>query len=180
MATATSAMSEGADAGRLVDRLPDDIEHDVRDLLVAACDRSLTLATAESCTGGLIGALLTDVEGCSHAFERGFIVYSPEAKTEMLGIPRSLIEEEGAVSEAVAVAMVKGALERSRADIALAVTGFAGAAAPGDEAGLVHLACVRRGRAPAHDVLHLGDRGRAAVRLEAVRTAIIMMRAALD
>lgn len=180
MTGATLDMNEGHETSRLVDRLPDDIEDAVRDLLEVACDRSLTLATAESCTGGLIGALLTDVEGCSHAFERGFIVYSAEAKAGMLGIARSLIDEEGVVSEAVALAMVKGALAHSRADVALAVTGFAGTAAPGDEAGLVHLASLRRGRTPVHRVLHLGDRGRAAVRLEAVRTAVAMMRAALD
>lgn len=181
MADAISAMSNTSTGGsRLVDRLPDDIEDAVKDLLTTACDRSLTLATAESCTGGLICALLTDVEGCSHAFERGFIVYSPEAKTEMLGVSRPLIDQKGAVSRDVALAMVEGALQRSAADVALAVTGFAGPAALDDEPGLVHLACLRRGRLPDQRVLHLGDIGRAEVRLEAVRTAIEMMRQALD
>jgi nicotinamide-nucleotide amidase len=173
-------MSDSATGDRLVDRLPDDIEDAVKALLQKACDRSLTIATAESCTGGLICALLTDVEGCSHAFERGFIAYSPEAKTEMLSVSRPLIDQKGAVSREVALEMLQGALKRSSADIALAVTGFAGPAAPGDEPGLVHFACSRRGRLPAHRELHLGDIGRAAVRLEAVRTAIAMMMAELE
>lgn len=165
---------------RLIDRLPDDIEHLVQALLRAACARKLTLATAESCTGGLLAALLTDVEGCSHAFERGFIAYSEEAKSEMLGIAPQLIVAEGAVSRAVAIAMADGALVQSRADIALAVTGFAGEAGPGDEPGLVHLACIRHGRAPAHREIHLGDIGRAAVRVETVRVALAMMIDALS
>ena len=163
----------------LVDRLPDDVERLVKTLLHDACDRSLTLATAESCTGGLLAALLTDVEGYSHAFERGFIVYSEEAKADLLGISPALIDTEGAVSKAVALAMAQGALARSAADIVLAVTGFAGSAGPDDEPGLVHFACVRRGRAPAHREEHFGNRGRTAIRLDAIRVSIAMMHDAL-
>jgi len=165
---------------RLIDRLPDDIEQRIRALLARACDNCLTLATAESCTGGLIGALLTDVEGMSHAYERGFIVYTDDAKAALLGIPRSLIDMHGAVSREVALAMVEGALFHSRADVALAVTGFAGAGASGDEPGLVHLACQRRGGSPDHREAHFGDIGRAAIRLETVRTAVAMMTVALE
>ncbi|OJY64326.1 MAG: damage-inducible protein CinA [Sphingobium sp. 66-54] len=165
---------------RLIDRLPDDIEQHVRALLARACNDQLTLATAESCTGGLVGALLTDVEGMSHAYERGFIVYTDEAKAALLGIPHSLIDMHGAVSREVALAMVEGALFHSRADVALAVTGFAGAGAAGDEPGLVHLACQRRGGSPDHREAHFGDIGRAAIRLQTVRTAVDMMRAALE
>ncbi|WP_257539688.1 CinA family protein [Sphingobium sp. CFD-1] len=91
----------------LVDRLPEDIDVLARRLLEKACRRHLTLATAESCPGGLIGAVLTDVEGTSHAFERGFIVYSDEAKAGLLGIPRKSIDAEGAVSQPIALAMAK-------------------------------------------------------------------------
>lgn len=164
----------------LVDRLPEDLERAVKTLLERACDADLTIATAESCTGGLLAALLTDVEGCGHAFERGFVVYSEDAKADMLGIDRALIDREGAVSKAVALAMVNGALGHSAADIALAVTGFAGAAGPDDEPGLVHFACARRGRQAHHHEAHFGDRGRGEVRLQAVRVAIDLMTVALD
>lgn len=163
----------------LIDRMPDDIEAGVKALLKAACARSLTLATAESCTGGLLAALLTDVDGCSHAFERGFIVYSEEAKVGMLGVDRALIDREGAVSRAVALAMANGALAHSAADVVLSVTGFAGPGGPNDEPGLVHLACTRRGRPAIHREVHLGDIGRSAVRIAAIRIALAMMADAL-
>ncbi len=89
----------------------------------------LSLTTAESCTGGLVATAVTSVEGCSNWFDRGFVTYSIPSKTEMLGVPASLIERHGAVSEPVAQAMAEGALHNSRADLALAVTGLAG---PGD------------------------------------------------
>ncbi|WP_075214733.1 CinA family protein [Mongoliimonas terrestris] len=155
--------------------LPDRVERATRDVLQAACAQSLTLATAESCTGGLIASLLTDVEGCSHAFAVGFVVYTEEAKIALVGVPADLIEAEGVVSKAVAVAMAEGALAHSRADIAISTTGFAGAAGDGDEAGLVHFACARRGRTTMHRVEHFGDIGRGAVRLACLETAIAMM-----
>ncbi len=163
----------------LVDRLPDDIEALIRQLLELACRHGVTLATAESCTGGLIAALLTDVEGCSHVFERGFVCYTNEAKAEMLDIDPAVIQGDGAVSAAVARAMAQGALAHAQADIALAVTGFAGEAGPGEEAGLVHFACARRGRAIVHRECHFGDGGRAAVRLGTVAVAAAMMIAAI-
>jgi nicotinamide-nucleotide amidase len=159
----------------LMDRMPDDIEDAARALLDEACDRDLSLATAESCTGGLIAALLTDVEGCSHVFERGFISYSNASKRDMLGIPLELIEQEGPVSKAVALAMVEGALARSEADIVLSITGFAGAAEEGDEPGLVHFACARRGQAIRHHEAHFGEKGRGHVRADAARVALKMM-----
>lgn len=165
---------------RLIDRLPDQLEEAVKDLLKEACARSLTLATAESCTGGLLASLLTDVEGTSHAFERGFIVYSDDAKVTMLGIDPQLICDEGPVSRPVAIAMAHGALAASSADLVLAVTGFAGPAGPDDEPGLVHLACVRRGQMPVHRVEHFGALGRSAVRVEAVSVAVALMREALE
>ncbi len=96
-----------------------------RRVLETACDKGLTLGTAESCTGGLIASLLTDVPGCSHAFECGFVVYSEAAKHQLLGVPSDLMPGGGAVSQAVVLAMAHGALERCNADIVLALTGWA-------------------------------------------------------
>jgi nicotinamide-nucleotide amidase len=152
--------------------LPNATEEATRRLLEKASERGLRLATAESCTGGMLASLLTDVQGVAHAFERGFVTYSNEAKSEMLGVPPALIEERGAVSKAVAVAMAEGALARSRADIALAVTGFAD---EGDEPGLVHFACARAGRATAHREAHFGPGGRGATRVECMKVAVEMM-----
>ena len=123
--------------------IPTGLDADVHRVLNEACARDLRLATAESCTGGLLASLLTDVEGSSHAFDRGFVVYTDEAKRDLLGVPDAVLREHGAVSRAVALAMAEGALERSPADVALAVTGFAGRAKDGEEPGLVHLACSR-------------------------------------
>ncbi|MDF3837405.1 CinA family protein [Cupriavidus basilensis] len=89
-------------------------------------EKSLLLATAESCTGGLVAAAVTDVSGSSGWFERGFVTYSNEAKSTMLGVPAKLIRDHGAVSEEVARAMAEGALLNSRAQVALSITGVAG------------------------------------------------------
>ncbi len=152
--------------------LPNETEEAARRLLAKASERGLKLATAESCTGGMLASLLTDVQGVAHAFDRGFVTYSNEAKHEMLGIPFELIDEKGAVSRQVAIAMAEGALERSRANIALAVTGFAD---KGDEPGLVHFACARAGRITAHREEHFGPIGRGATRIECMRVAVEMM-----
>jgi nicotinamide-nucleotide amidase len=108
--------------------------------------RAWRIATAESCTGGLIAALCTSVAGSSDWFERGFVSYSNAAKTELLGVPAALIEAHGAVSEPVALAMAAGALQHSAADLALAVTGIAGpgGATPGKPVGLVWLGLASR------------------------------------
>ena len=152
--------------------LPDALEQATRRLLAKACERDLVLATAESCTGGMLPSLLTDVQGVAHAFDRGFVTYSAESKTELIGVPAKLIAEKGAVSKEVAVAMAEGALERSRAHIALAITGFADS---GDEPGLVHFACARQGRITAHREAHFGAIGRGAVRVAALGVAVEMM-----
>jgi len=152
--------------------LPNRLEEATRRLLTKACERELVLATAESCTGGLLASLLTDVPGVAHAFDRGFVTYSEEAKSDLLGVPASLIESEGVVSRAVAIAMAEGALARSNANITLAVTGFADA---GDEPGLVHFACARAGRITAHREEHFGPIGRGAVRVAALEVAVEMM-----
>jgi len=152
--------------------LPNETEEAARQLLSKAADRGLKLATAESCTGGLLASLLTDVQGVAHTFDRGFITYSSEAKNEMLGIPMDVIERNDAVTYEVAIAMAEGALERSRANVAVAITGFADA---GVEPGLVHFACARAGRTTAHREEHFGPDGRGATRIKCMKTAIEMM-----
>lgn len=117
--------------------------------------RDITLATAESCTGGLLASLLTDVEGLSHCFERGFVCYSETSKCDQLGLDQGEIDRHGAVSRSVAIAMAEGALARSNAEIAFAVTGFAGRGEEGDEPGLVHFACARHGGPTRHDEMPL-------------------------
>jgi nicotinamide-nucleotide amidase len=135
--------------------------------------RGLMLASAESCTGGLIAAACTSIAGSSDWFERGVVTYSNAAKTELLGVPAALIAAHGAVSEAVARAMAEGALARSPADIAVAVTGIAGpgGAVPGKPVGTVWLASARRGQDTlAECVQFAGDR--AAVRAQTVELAL--------
>src|SRR3954467_11411797 len=152
--------------------LPGATEEATRRLLQKAHERDLMLATAESCTGGMLASLLTDVQGVSHVFERGFVTYTNEAKHEMLGVPMALIEAEGPVSKAVAVAMAEGALARSRSNIALAITGFADS---GEEPGLVHFGCARAGRVTMHREEHFGSGGRGATRVACMKVAVEMM-----
>ncbi len=159
--------------------LPPAIQHRADRVLELACDKDLLLATAESCTGVLLAALLTDVPGCSHAFERGFVVYTDEAKVEMLGIDRDELAARGAVSRYAALAMAHGALARSRADIAVSITGFAGPSSEGEE-GLVHFACARRDGGTAHREQHFGAVGRQDIRLAALETALEMLEHALE
>jgi nicotinamide-nucleotide amidase len=141
--------------------------------------QGLKLATAESCTGGLIAAVCTSVAGSSDWFERGFVTYSNEAKIESLGVAAALIAAHGAVSEEVARAMAEGALVHSRADLVAAVTGIAGpgGATPGKPVGTVWLAFARRGGAAQSELLTLaGDR--AAVREQTVQCALARLLAA--
>ena len=149
-------------------------------LLDACRARSVLLATAESCTGGLIAAGLTAIAGSSDVVDRGFITYSNEAKTDLVGVPPALIAAHGAVSEPVARAMAEGALARSRATIVVAVTGVAGpgggsAAKP---VGLVCFGLARRG-APTITESHVFPGDRASVREATVRHALALIRAAL-
>jgi nicotinamide-nucleotide amidase len=153
--------------------LPPHIDALAQRVLDDACDRNLTLATAESCTGGLLASLLTDIPGKSHAFERGFVTYTNEAKHEMLGVSREILRTDGPVSERCARAMAEGALAHARADVAVSITGFT-EGAPGQPAGLVHFASARRGGQTGHLVLRLGDVGRAAVRIAALEAALEM------
>ena len=107
-----------------------DIADRATSVLQKLCARDIHIATAESCTGGLVAALLTDIEGCSHAFERGFVSYTDQSKHELLGVDRALLDACGAVSRPVAIAMAEGAMARSGAQIAVSTTGFAGPGRP--------------------------------------------------
>ncbi len=134
-------------------------------------------ATAESCTGGLVAGALTAIPGSSDVVDRGFVTYSNEAKAEMIGVPPALIAEHGAVSQAVALAMVAGALNASRADVAVAITGIAGPGGGSDAkpVGLVHFAAQRRGAPALHVERRYGAIGRAEVREAAVREALDLL-----
>ena len=142
-------------------------------LAQALRERGRKIATAESCTGGLIAAACTAVAGSSDWFERGFVTYSNEAKDESLGVPMALIRALGAVSEEVARAMAEGALARSRATLAVAVTGIAGpgGATPGKPVGTVWMALAQRDGPTQSELLQLvGDRS--AVREQTVQHAL--------
>lgn len=135
----------------------------------------MRLTSAESCTGGMVAGVLTEIGGSSDVVERGFVTYSNEAKAELLGVPMALILAHGAVSEPVALAMAEGALGHSRADVAVAVTGIAGpgGATPTKPVGLVHFAAQRRGQPPLQDrVVFPGDR--AQVRRKATLHALAL------
>jgi nicotinamide-nucleotide amidase len=138
--------------------------------------RKLMMATAESCTGGLVAALITSIPGSSDVFDAGFVTYSNAAKSRMIGVPAGLIQRAGAVSEEVALVMAAGAIEHSNADISVAVTGIAGpgGGSAGKPVGLVHCAAARRGGPSIHRMLQLGDIGRDAVRNATVAQALEM------
>lgn len=144
-------------------------------LLERVCAADQRLATAESCSGGMIASLLTDIPGCSHAFEAGFVTYSDAAKTALLDVSPDLLQSVGAVSGEVALAMVDGALARARADLAVAVTGFAGAGDDGQEAGLVFIGGGTSAGARFCAEYHFGDIGRAGVRLQIIDAALDML-----
>jgi nicotinamide-nucleotide amidase len=140
------------------------------------------IATAESCTGGLIAAALTDIAGSSDVVDRGFVTYSNEAKNEMIGVPMELINQVGAVSKEVAIAMAEGALNNSRAGISIAVTGIAGPGGGSAEkpVGLVHIASARKGFATLHKECRFGEKSREDIRHETVLSALALVLEALN
>lgn len=140
-------------------------------------ERKLKIATAESCTGGLVAALLTEIPGSSAVMERGFVTYSNEAKSDLIGVPAELIAVHGAVSEPVARAMAEGALKSSRADVAVAITGIAGpgGATATKPVGLVHFGLARKGAETRHLERRYGDLGRETVRRRAVEDALVLL-----
>jgi nicotinamide-nucleotide amidase len=143
--------------------------------------RGSRIVTAESCTGGLVAGLLTELPGSSDVVERGFVTYSNAAKQECLGVSAALLQQYGAVSEPVARAMAEGALVHSRTDLAVSVTGVAG---PGGGSvakpvGLVHLGVSRTGGTTLHREFRFGDIGRGEVRMKAVEAALALLLEAL-
>jgi nicotinamide-nucleotide amidase len=142
---------------------------------------NLKIATAESCTGGLVAGLLTDIPGSSAVVDRGFVTYSNEAKSEMLRVPAELISELGAVSGEVALAMALGALDASRADITVAITGIAGPGGGSDAkpVGLVHFAAARTGCPTLAVERRFGDLGRAGIRHKSIEQALDLIEAML-
>ncbi|MEH7876678.1 CinA family protein [Rhizobium leguminosarum] len=149
----------------------------IRDFTAAG----LMVSTAESCTGGLVAGALTEISGSSAVVDRGFVTYTNSAKIEMLGVQAETLLRFGAVSEETARQMVHGALFRSRAEIAVAVTGIAGPGGGSAEkpVGLVHLAARSRAGALIHRKMLYDDIGRSEVRLAAIRTALEMVRSLL-
>lgn len=156
---------------------PADIEAMAARIIAAFGARGLTLATAESCTGGLIVGALTEISGSSAVVDRGFVTYSNQAKMDLLGVQSETLERHGAVSRQTAVEMVEGALSRSGCDVAVAVTGIAGPSGGTEEkpVGLVHLAARSRKDALLHREMRYGEIGRAEIRLATVRTALDML-----
>ncbi|WP_300391988.1 CinA family protein [Henriciella sp.] len=143
-----------------------------------ARDRRVKIAAAESCTGGLLAGLFTEFSGSSDVFERGYVTYSNRSKEEMLGVAGDIIADYGAVSEAVARLMAEGALENSRANLAIAVTGIAGpgGGTPMKPVGTVHIACARENKAVMHEACYFGDIGRHEVRVATLEAALELIR----
>ncbi|MFZ3181944.1 MAG: CinA family protein [Methylocystis silviterrae] len=153
-----------------------------KELLDKARAKALRLATAESCTGGLVAAALTDIASASDVFDRGFVTYSNAAKCDMLGVADALLKAHGAVSAEVARAMALGAIEHALADVAVAVTGVAGPGGGSLEkpVGLVHFACARRDGGVDHVERRYGPLSRDEIRAASVMQALDMMIDAVD
>ena len=158
--------------------MTDDLRIAATAVLEACRTRGLTVATAESCTGGLVAGALTDIAGSSDVVDRGFVTYSNAAKQQMLGVPADTLRDHGAVSRQTAEAMARGALGKAKADLVIAITGVAG---PGGGSadkpvGLVHFAAASRGGTRTHKEMRYGDIGRANVRHKSVLQALAMLR----
>lgn len=143
-----------------------------------AAERRVKIVTAESCTGGLIAGLFTEFSGSSKVIDRGFVTYSNQSKADVLGVAGDVLADYGAVSEPVARLMAEGALENSRANLSIAVTGIAGpgGGTPMKPVGTVHLACARENKAMIHEMLTLGDIGRHEIRMATIESALNMIR----
>ncbi len=156
---------------------PDDIHASAVAVIEAAIRNGVMVATAESCTGGLVSGALTAIAGSSAVLDRGFVTYSNEAKVELLGVSDDLLARFGAVSEPVARAMAQGAVQRSQASASVSITGVAGPGGGSIEkpVGLVHFAAVGPGGSIVHEERRFGDIGREAVRLQSVRVALALL-----
>jgi nicotinamide-nucleotide amidase len=162
--------------------IDDSMRSGASEVLDACRAARIRLATAESCTGGLIAATLTEIAGSSDVVERGFVTYHNDAKAEDLGVPEEMLARHGAVSEPVARAMAEGALARSRADLAVAVTGVAGpgGGTPDKPVGLVHIALARRSAPTRHERCEFDDIGRAGIRRATVLRALELVLSEAD
>jgi nicotinamide-nucleotide amidase len=158
--------------------LPRELDVKADELMHRLCASKLMVATAESCTGGLLASLLTDIAGAGHGFDRGFVTYEEQAKQDLLGLTPEMTGRNEAVTSAVARAMAEGALQNSKSDIALSVTGFAG---PGGlEEGLCHFGCARRDKPTILREEHFGAIGRGPVRIAALSVLLELLEQALD
>ena len=159
-----------------------EIRRGARALLALCKTHKLKLAAAESCTGGLLLAALTEIPGSSEAVDRGFVTYSNQAKQQMLGVTARTLEKYGAVSRETELAMAKGALAHSSADITAAITGIAGPGGGSKQkpVGLVHIAAATRNSARVHHECRFGDIGRAKVRERSVLEALTIMRELIE
>jgi nicotinamide-nucleotide amidase len=160
---------------------PEDVDLLARRVLDLARAAGVTLATVESCTGGLVAGALTAIPGSSDVVDRGFVTYSNAAKTDLVGVPATLIQAHGAVSEPVARAMAEGGVRVGDIGVAVAITGIAG---PGGGSadkpvGLVHFAVAKAGGDTRHQEMRFGDIGRDQVRLQSVRKALELLLSAL-
>jgi nicotinamide-nucleotide amidase len=158
--------------------MSEDLRAAAKSVLDACRARGLKVATAESCTGGLVAGALTDIAGSSDVVDRGFVTYSDEAKQQMLGVPADTIKQYGAVSRETAEAMVRSALGNANADLAVAITGIAG---PGGGSadkpvGLVHFAAASRDGMLTHKEMRYGELGRIGVRRKSVLQALLMLK----
>lgn len=155
----------------------DPLEDLARRVLHAARARGVTIAAAESCTGGLVAASICAIAGASDVFERGFVTYTNRAKMEMIGVPADTLDAHGAVSEPTARAMALGALEASPCDLAVAITGIAGpgGGSPEKPVGTVHVAVAARGGGVVHRKEQFGDRTRAAIQQASAASALSML-----
>jgi nicotinamide-nucleotide amidase len=145
------------------------------EVLARARAAGVKVATAESCTGGLVAGALTEIPGSSDVVERGFVTYSNEAKSDLVGVPDELLSAHGAVSKEVAIAMAEGAL--AHVDAAVSVTGIAGPGGGTEKkpVGLVHFAAARKDRATLHKECRFGDIGRSEVRMKSVEAALDLL-----
>ena len=151
-------------------------------VLAEARERALKIATAESCTGGLVAGLLTEIPGSSDVLEQGWVTYSDDAKRRELGVPEDTLRMFGAVSEATARAMAHGALSRAQVDATVSVTGIAGPGGGTIEkpVGLVHFAVARRGREIVHEERRFGFLSRHEIRMQSVEAALNLLRQQFD
>ncbi len=155
----------------------DDVIATAGALIKLCTERKLTIATAESCTGGLVAGALTDIAGSSAVVDRGFVTYSNNAKQQMLGVPVATLKKYGAVSRQTAEAMARGALTKAKVDLAVAITGIAGpgGGSPDKPVGLVHFAAASRDGTSMHAAMRYGDIGRTEVRHKSVLQALRML-----